>query len=365
MATRYWVGGGATANWTATGNTNWGSASNTQDNASVPGVGDDVIFDGVGTGASNSTISASIGIKSLVMTGYANTLTHNTSVTLTIGSAGQTGGACTFAAGMTYTRGNATSSALAFDADGGTNTFTSAGKTFSNVTVGTSNLGGTVSLADALTLNNGATLTLTRGTLNFNNQNVSAAAFSSSNTNVRTLTMGSGTISLTSTAAANLWDMTTATNLTLNENTSTIEYSGVATANQGFVGGGETYYAVHFNRAAANARLVTISGSNTFTNLTFTNTRYVQITAGTTQTISGVLTFDGTTNTPSVLTTNTGVVATLSVANAATLSWLSIGGITKSGAGSITANSSYDLGNNTSITINAPSTGGGAGLVMG
>jgi len=79
MALRYWVGGGSSANWNATGNTNWGTASNTQDNASVPGDTDDVIFDGVGTGASNSTCNAAITINSLVMTGYANTLsTSNT-----------------------------------------------------------------------------------------------------------------------------------------------------------------------------------------------------------------------------------------------------------------------------------------------
>lgn len=48
-ASRYWVGG--TGTWDASSTTHWGSASGTADNASVPGTGDDVIFDS----ASNAT----------------------------------------------------------------------------------------------------------------------------------------------------------------------------------------------------------------------------------------------------------------------------------------------------------------------
>ncbi len=107
-ASRYWVGGGSNANWSATGNTNWGSASNTRDNASVPGASDDVFFDGVGFGNSASTLSASISINSLDMTGYANTLTHSGAVVLTIA-----GNSLKLASGMTYAIGN-TSSAGSF-----------------------------------------------------------------------------------------------------------------------------------------------------------------------------------------------------------------------------------------------------------
>lgn len=83
-ASRYWVGGGASVNWNATGNTNWGSVSGTKDNASVPTSADDVTFDGVGTtGNSNSTISATITILSLnITTGYTATMTHNGSLTI-------------------------------------------------------------------------------------------------------------------------------------------------------------------------------------------------------------------------------------------------------------------------------------------
>ena len=116
MANRFWVGGGSTANWTATGNTNWGTASGVQDNASVPTAADDVFFDGVGTGASNCTISSGSVCRSINCTGYINTLTHTASVILSIGdaTAGASNIALKFVAGMTYTINSATSSQISF-----------------------------------------------------------------------------------------------------------------------------------------------------------------------------------------------------------------------------------------------------------
>ena len=74
-ADRYWVGGGSSTNWSATGNTNWGTASGVQDNASVPGSGDNAIFDGAGSGNGASVVSANITILSLTFSsGYTNGL---------------------------------------------------------------------------------------------------------------------------------------------------------------------------------------------------------------------------------------------------------------------------------------------------
>src|SRR3990167_5450854 len=82
-ASRYWVGGGASSNWNATGNTNWSATSGGANNASVPTASDDVFFDS-NSGTGNSVISASHSIKSLDCTGYAGTLTHNAIRTLSI-----------------------------------------------------------------------------------------------------------------------------------------------------------------------------------------------------------------------------------------------------------------------------------------
>lgn len=164
-ANRYWVGGGSSANWNATGPTNWGSASNTQDNASVPGASDDVFFDGVGTGASNSTLSASITINSLDMTGYTNTLTHNAAVGLTVDGNGVV---FKLASGMTYTLGNDATSAIGFSGASGTTLITTAGKTVGNVTfIGN----GTFQLQDALT-STGTTFQRSFGTFDPNGQTV-------------------------------------------------------------------------------------------------------------------------------------------------------------------------------------------------
>lgn len=119
-ASRYWVGGGSSNTWNATGNTNWGSSSGTQDNASVPTSADDVIFDGAGTnGNTSSTITVSLTIFSLNITsGYTNTLTHNAQ--LTINSNVTLGANYTIAGTSQIVYGNSNS------------TFTSNGKTWPN-----------------------------------------------------------------------------------------------------------------------------------------------------------------------------------------------------------------------------------------
>ena len=85
MAARYWVGGGSSTNWNATGNTNWGTTSGVQDNASVPTSVDDVIFDGAGVaGNSNCTVNTALACLTLTITsGYTATMTHNGVLTIT------------------------------------------------------------------------------------------------------------------------------------------------------------------------------------------------------------------------------------------------------------------------------------------
>src|SRR3990167_9605619 len=166
-ASRYWVGGGSSANWNATGNTNWSETSGGANNASVPGVADDVIFDGVGTGASNSTLSASITVNSVNFTGYANTLTHNNTFTLTIDSQDGSGNALILSAGMTYTRGG-TTAMLTFTGTG-TSKITTNGKTVGRITF--NNSGGTFQLQDDL--NAIENFLLTAGTFDANTKTVS------------------------------------------------------------------------------------------------------------------------------------------------------------------------------------------------
>src|SRR3989338_11146648 len=183
---------------------------------------DDVFFDGVGTGNSASTISASITINSLDMTGYANTLTHNASVTLTHDSSG----VFKLASGMTYTLGNVRTSAVTFTGISGTTAITTAGKTVGNITL--SGTGGTWQLQDALTTS--GDLQLDRGTFDSNSQTMIMGTLSVSGTNARTLTLGSSAITITGGGSGNNFYAPNVTGLTVTANTAVVTITGGSAA---------------------------------------------------------------------------------------------------------------------------------------
>lgn len=201
MADRYWVGG--TANWNATAGTKWALTSGGAGGQAVPTSSDDVFFDAA-SGSVTVTVNANVSCKNLTMTNFAGTFTATASFDV---YGGMTIGASTIFS---------TNSTISFKATSGTNTITSSGDSFANVNF--DGVGGTWQLGDAL-ISTG-TVTLTNGTLNANNQNLTCAIFSSSNSNVRALTMGSGTWTLTGTGT--IWNQNTSTNMTLNVGTSTI-----------------------------------------------------------------------------------------------------------------------------------------------
>lgn len=117
MASRFWVGGGSSASWTATAPTNWSASSGGANNASVPTVADDATFNGLGaSGNSNVTVPGTATALTLNITsGYSGQF--NSSSVLTIA------GSVTFGSNMTFAGGgNLTISATA--------TITSNGKTY-------------------------------------------------------------------------------------------------------------------------------------------------------------------------------------------------------------------------------------------
>jgi len=157
-------------------------------------------------------------------------------------------------------------------------TITSNGRSLNSVTI--NGAGITVTLAGAMTLGSTSTLTLTQGTFTAANFNVTTAFFSSSNTNTRTLNMGTGFWTISG-AGATAWDTTTTTGLTIVPSTSTISMTSASAKT--FNGGGRTYY----NLRQGGAGALTISGSNTFNNITNSvQPATVTFTAGTTQTVS-------------------------------------------------------------------------------
>jgi hypothetical protein len=171
-------------------------------------------------------------------------------------------GSLTLVPGMTFTTG---STNWAFASTSNTQTITSAGKTL----FGINQTGGTrtVTLADALTLS--STYTLTNGTLNANNQNVTVGTFSSSNSNTRTITMGSGTWTLT--LAGTIWNLATTTGLTFNKDTANIVTTSVSTNARTFAGGGLTYNNLTIGGTTGTSTF-TFTGANTFATLASTKT---------------------------------------------------------------------------------------------
>ena len=356
MASRYWVGGGSSTNWNATGNTNWAATSGGANNASVPTTTDDVFFD-ANSGSGASVLSAAITVMSVNFTGFTGTFTHN-AFTLTINTGSAT--SLIFSAGMTYSPAGSTS-IIAFTHTAGTADITSAGKRLAALTI--NGAGGTTRLLDALrvdTVSSFSALTLTLGTFNANGFDVTTTQFAASNSNVRTITMGSGTWTLGANAGSGtvVWNTASITNLTFNKNTANIVVpsNGLATSRT-FAGGGLTFNDLTVSANSARGAFA-ITGTNTFANLSVGAGTFLQLPTGATS-LGNAPTFTGTIAAPiGIVATTVGTAATLSIASGAmSLSWGMVRDITGSGGATFTATNSMDLGNNTGWSIAAPAVG--------
>ena len=278
----YWVTA-AGGNWSAN---NWAASSGgaaSTDN--FPLAQDTAIIENTGLNT-----SAAVTMDSAI--GYAGTVTMSTrtnAMTLNLGAAITIYGNWTNGSGTTIGGSNT----ITFSGRN-TQTITSAGKAFpGNFVIDT--YGGSVELADALTVSS-AVITVTNGTFDTKNYNVTAGGLSSSNSNVRTITLGSSTLTLSGISAV---DFTTNTNLTFNAATSTITSSGTSATS--VIGGsssgtGVTFYNVTFSSTSANVKQIV--AANTFNNLTITAPAaagLMECTFSANQTITGTLTCAGAT----------------------------------------------------------------------
>jgi hypothetical protein len=264
MPDRFWVGG--TASWDGTAGTKWSATSGGPGGASVPTTADDVFFDANSTGPC-FLAAGNTGAKSINCTGFTGTILGSANITVA--------GSVTLVAGMGYFHSGTVTIT-------GTGTLTTAGKTFSGVTV--DGVGITVTLGDALNTAN-RNVTVTRGTFDTANFAVTAGSLSSSNTNTRTITLGSSTVTLSSSL-----NFAVAPNLTFNAGTSQINLTA-STAQ--LLGGGRTFHNVSFTSTTAQTR--SILGANTFNNLTLnaSSTGMSQLAIGANQTVNGTFTCAG------------------------------------------------------------------------
>jgi len=270
MADRYWVGG--TDTWNTSPGTKWATTSGGTGGAPVPTTADDVFFSALSTGT--CTIGSNNGAKSINCTGFTGGIAGASAITVA--------GSVTLVAGMTYTHaGTMTIS--------GTGTLTTAGKTFSGVTVDGSGI--TVTLGDALNISTRQLAVLT-GTFDTANYSVTAGSLGSSGSTVRTITLGSSTVTLSSGGTA--LSFANFANLTFNAGTSQISLSN---ANVILSGGNQTFYNVSFTSTAVGTRQISQSGgsSQTFNNLTLTASAsgMSQLSINGNQTVNGTFTCAG------------------------------------------------------------------------
>ena len=330
---------------TSGGDRAWATAATWFDcGGGVPGTNDDVIATST-SGA--STIAANITVKSLDMTGYANTLTHNASVTLTI--SGGAGSVFKLASGMTYNV-PATSAAINFTGTTATTTITTAGKLLPDTTF--DGVGGGWKLLDSINTSkgsNGGILSLTKGSLDTNGQTIIVGYFYSSNSNTRLITLGASNITVSIT-----WNFNINSNLTFYADTSTITLGGA-----NFYGGGKTYNNVIFTKDGG----LQITQANTFANLTRNGSavKTETITLNNNQTITNTFTVNGASSTSRVLITS-GTLGTPYTINAANVSVSNVDfrDIIGAGAGNwnlaAITGLSGDAGGNSGITFTTATT---------
>lgn len=334
--------------WTLTNTATSIWQTSTATNMTFSSIGSTLIFSGaaptfsLGSGQSFNNVQFTnanpAAIFSTSTTYIISTLIINSTGTVTLSGA---------TTSLNVTNLTANQSTFSFTGSG-TQTLTSNNQSFYALTVNKT-AGQSLTLQDALICTN--TLTLTQGTLNANNFNVTCANFSSSNANTRVLTLGTGTTTLTGTGT--VWDTSTATNLTVTATTGTIKLTDTSTTNKTFAGGGLSFGSIWFSGSGATNYIIT--GSNTFANFKDDNStaHTVQFTAGTTTTITS-WTVTGTFLAPITLkSTSVGAVWTISDSSGTnTGDYLIISDSTATGGATWYAGGhSTDAGDNTGWTF--------------
>jgi len=324
----------------------------------VPTAADDVVATAT-SGSVTIVAGDDAFVRSIVLTGYTGTLSHNLATTLFIGdgTAGASNNALIFpTSGWTYTLGSTTTAAIDFVS---TST-TQQNVNFGGKSAGSVNfngVGGSWKLTGAMATGSAATVTLTNGSLDTNGQLLTIGRFNSDNSNTRSLTLG-GLSSITLAGTSTAWDIDTTTGLTFDGgNTSiTASASGIT-----FGGGGLTYGTV----AITGAGTSTINGANTFGTLTRTGTatKTNRLTLGANQVVSSGFNLNGNSATNRLLVKSNTLGTPRTITNNALITSITnadfqdiTGAGTASWDISAATGNSGDAGGNSSITFTTAAT---------
>lgn len=198
MADRYWVGGAAS--WDATASLKWSTTSGGVGGEAVPTAADDVYFDAASAGVT-VTVAAAATCKDLTFTGFTGTFAGSSTLAIS--------GSLTLAASMTRTHTGATTF------NGTSNhTITSNGIEL-NANITFDGVGGAWQLADNFVTGTTRTVILTNGTLDINGKTLTGGAFSSTNSNTRTVAFGTGGKFIATRDNVAIWNTSTSTGLTV------------------------------------------------------------------------------------------------------------------------------------------------------
>jgi hypothetical protein len=313
----------------------------------VPTVTDDVFFNAA-SGTVTVTVAAAANCLSLNFTGFTGTIAGTSNINVF--------GNFTLSSGMTWSHAGG----LLFDSTTTGRQITTAGRTISSAIVfGQNQAGGGWTLQDAFTTS--SSITVTRGTFTTNNFNVTATQLSSSNSNTRTINLGSSTVTLTA-SGATTWSTAATTGLTFNAGTSQINLTSTATAT--LAAGGLTFYNVAFTGIRTTTQLPgnSITGANTFNNLSFTgpsSAAVVQTTIAAPQVINGTFSTTGTAGNRRLWFSATfyGIAQTLTINSAPSLTDADFRDIYVIGsAAPISGTRIGDLGGDRGITMSTPKT---------
>ena len=333
MANRYWVGGSGT--WNTSSTTNWSASSGGASGASVPTAADSVFFDS----ATTYTVTTTGALTCLDFTVSAGTVTFTAGTSPTIAISGS----LSIIAGTVV---NSLSLPTTFNATTTGKTITTNGVTYSS-TITFNGVGGGWTLGSAL--QTGTTISVNAGTFNTANYSVVSGAFLTQTASVKVINLGSSTFS----AAGNL--NFAGSNLTFNAGTSQLNLTQNTIALETL--GGVTFYNVAFTGTGAGTRLMI--GSNTFNTLSVSGTTpTLNITSGTTQTVS-TFTVNGTAgNVKIIKSTVAGSRATLSKSSGTVTSdYVSLKDSAATGGATWNATNATDAGNNTGWIINGVPSG--------
>ena len=352
MATYYWVGGAGT--WNTSTTTNWASSSGGSGGAGVPLSTDSVILD---SSSGTGTITCTAGV--------CLDLTVTATQALILGAASSTlsvYGSFTGPASGSFSS-STNSWTITFAATTTGKTITTNNARFQNLTF--NGAGGAWTLGSALTIAGVSPTTVTAGTFDTGNFNITGYSLISSGTGVRTINLGSSAVSLAAQGGLTALNFAVTTNLTFNAGTSTITFTGSQNWNVSL--GGQTFYNVVIASGftSSNYTGLLINGSATFNNLTFT--RYTAgnyagfgVTAGATLTVTGTLNFgtsSGPTQRVALVSQTQGSTFTISAAAVSNFTDVDFRDCAATGAASWSSGTRIsDLKGNTGITFSTPKT---------